>query len=930
MLIYYFGDNRLKMKYITLLILVILFVSGQLNSQQITMKRNNYVTEIKIKINPEYIYSYYLEDNQVKIKFKSSIKLNLTKLPENPFIAEIGSSKDSIVILVNRNIDVFMNKEKDGLKIVLAKDKKFDELLLKSDINPPKMVNTDVNNVDEVAENALIKIDDTINKKQFNKAIDMINNFLKNTSDGFYAIEAYYKLGETYMKLGESSEIYYKRAAEIFDNFTTRYPSYFRYNDALANAALASYDAHDYENALKFYKIILDRQHKVSKGKEALQRMGEIYTKIGQNDRAVEIYMDFIKKYGENTEINNKIGYLYAKMGDFNTAYSYFYDFIESKQFDFVNPDMLFEIAKVLENKKLYNKANEIYQYIYEKHKGDVNAGEAIYRSANIYQNLGNNEAVDKLLLNCKNNYSGDLYGQLCTLQYAEKHVSEENGDYWKSFLNNVINSESSDLRARAHLILLKAFYQEGNTEEALNLIKTIETEYLSSSVIDDEAKLKQDILRKMAEKKLRAGDFDEAKKIIDELKEEFPSAKVEDLIKLKQDILYKMAEDKFKNGDYDSAKNILKAFLNEFPSTEYRKDIEALLAKIENIKENEKMNKFISLMDDRILNIKNYNDYVTFLNYLRTISTNDNYTQVPVDTYIHKVYPEFIKYLYSKGDVEGFTIALLDYISLVGKESVDKNIISNFYKIIEDRIMEDVDSKEYVSAIREYERIKPIGIDREYLEVIDEYISYALFKLGEKEKAKDFLMDKKRSLITKYGKLMDIVINNKIPVDEINKYPISLIKFLINELETVNPILAYSFVSAYKNDDNLTLTSQHNIIERTSDENVRANLLVDFYLTLKNKDKKYKEYFADVFYQAGLVYYDDSNYNGVVDAFGEYESVAKDNDNLAQAYYLMGKSYVNLNKIDLARQYFMRVINSYPTSPLANMAQQELEKISS
>jgi TolA-binding protein len=190
--------------------------------------------------------------------------------------------------------------------------------------------------------------------------------------------------------------------------------------------------------------------------------------------------------------------------------------------------------------------------------------------------------------------------------------------------------------------------------------------------------------------------------------------------------------------------------------------------------------------------------------------------------------------------------------------------------------------------------------------------------------------MDKKRSLITKYGKLMDIVINNKIPVDEINKYPISLIKFLINELETVNPILAYSFVSAYKNDDNLTLTSQHNIIERTSDENVRANLLVDFYLTLKNKDKKYKEYFADVFYQAGLVYYDDSNYNGVVDAFGEYESVAKDNDNLAQAYYLMGKSYVNLNKIDLARQYFMRVINSYPTSPLANMAQQELEKISS
>jgi len=75
----------------------------------------------------------------------------------------------------------------------------------------------------------------------------------------------------------------------------------------------------------------------------------------------------------------------------------------------------------------------------------------------------------------------------------------------------------------------------------------------------------------------------------------------------------------------------------------------------------------------------------------------------------------------------------------------------------------------------------------------------------------------------------MDIVINKKIPIDEINKYPPDMVKFIIDEVKSTDPILAYSFASAYKNDDNITLTSQYEIIKETSDENVRENLVTDF-----------------------------------------------------------------------------------------------------
>ena len=875
------------MKYTVYFFAMFFLFLGTSDSQQITMKRNNYVTELNIKINPDFIYSYYIEGRNANVIFKNKIRVNIADIPENPFIAEINSTVNSVIITVKENIDVFMDKESDGLKIILAKNKRFDELLLKSQINPPKMISTDINNVNEAAENELIKIDEAINKKQYDEAVNLINAFLKTNSEGFYAIEAYYKLGEVYLKLGEKSEIYYKRASEIFDNFTTQYPFYFRYDDALEKAAIASYNAHDYEKALRFYKLVFDRNPSSNKGKKALMKMGEIYANIGQNDRAIRVYLDYIKKFGESQKINNKIGYLYAKMGDFNTAYGYFYDFIKNKQYDFENPDVLFEMAKVLENKKLYELANEIYSFIFEKHKNSVYAGEALYRSAEIYERLGNKNTASKLLLDCKSNYADKYFGQVCALKYAGTHIKLHDGDYWKNFLQSVLNADNNDLRANALYLLLKAYYNEGNIEEAFDTVKSIETNYLTSSVMDDVAKIKQDIL-------------------------------------------YAMAKRKFENGNFEDAKNIIDALLSEFPSTHYRKDTEIIISKINNIEEEEIRKKFLSSLDNSILNIKDYSDYINFLNNLRTMSINDNYTQVPIENYIKKVYPDFINYLYNKGDLEGFIIATLDYMSLVGEESVDPNILNNFSKTIEYNMMEDIDKKEYVSAIREYERIRPIGISNKFLETIDELISYALFKVGEKERAKEFLLKKKNPINTKYGEVMNIIINKKIPLDGINKYSPDLVKFIINDLKSTDSVLAYSFASAYKNDDNLTLTSQYDIIEGTSDENVRENLVIDFYLTLKGKDQRDKKLFADIFYQAGLIYYDDGNYEKVVESLSEYEAAGLDKDNLAQAYYLMGKSYVNLNRIDLARQYFAKIINNFPGSPLTNIAKQELEKISS
>jgi TolA-binding protein len=400
-------------------------------AQQITLKNDKFVTELSIKVNPEYLASYYRGDNNITIRFKSKVKLNLIKLPENPFIEEINSNNNVLNVQIKNNINTYIEKNQNGLTIILAKSKQFDNLL-KTEINPPIMVENDTNIINNEAENMLIKIDDAISRKNYLKAVNMIQEFLKTNPNGFYAIEAYYKLGETYMKMGDTSNRYYEISAEIFDNFTEKYPYYFRYNDALWNAAEASYKSHNYNKSLNYYNMVYEKQPSSDRGKIALYRIGDIYKDIGLYDKAIFTFIDYLNKYDKNNaNIKNIIGYLYAKVNDYVSAYEYFYDFIKQGRFDFEKPDILFEIAKTLENKSLFDDALNVYKYIYTDKKDSTFADDSMFKSAMIYEKKGDYKLTDELLLNCKNSYPNSEGGYSCSLYSANKHLYEKEPDYW-------------------------------------------------------------------------------------------------------------------------------------------------------------------------------------------------------------------------------------------------------------------------------------------------------------------------------------------------------------------------------------------------------------------------------------------------------------------------------------------------------------------
>ncbi|MDY6821213.1 MAG: tetratricopeptide repeat protein [Deferribacterota bacterium] len=856
------------------------------NSQQITIRKNDYVTELQLKVNPEYIDSYYEKDNKVFINFINPIRLNIVNLPDNPFIKSIDNERSSLIVNIKKGVDIYLVKQDNGLDVVLAKSRKFDSLLIKSDINAPKMIGTDINEVDKTLENKLIEIEKKIKNKNYEVALEEIRAFLEENHDGFYAIEAYYKMGDVYMKLGEKSPIYYKRAYEIFGEFIEKYPFYFRYKQALLNAAKAAYKSHNYDEALDLYKKIYDSDFSTNERKEALRKIGRIYENISQYDKALETYMDYIKRYGDNYEINNRIGYLYSRMGDYDSAYNYFYDFIHSGQLGIEDPDVLFEIARVLEGKKKYNRSLDFYNYIFNNFSDYVKADEAMLRSAKINNILGNKEKGNKILRECKDKYPRRDGGYLCALNYARKHIGEHPTEYWEEFLRSLLDSDNEDIRARALYMLLNAYYEEGKLENAYEIAKEIESEYLVSSVIDD-------------------------------------------VDNKKQDILYKLAKQKFREGALNDSERLLNELLDNYPLTKYKKEAKALIKKIEDKRKEIKINKLLAKLNKEIEELDSFNDYQSFLGRMEELSTTDNASYIPFDNLTQKVYPRLLNSLYSKGDNSGFKTYFLDYLSLVGEDNIKNDLLNDFGDIVIDDIQAYIDNDDFVAAINEYEKIENLRFDNKLENRLNELIAYALYNIGEAEKAKNYInkVTKPESI---YGIFVDVVLNKNTNEDVIMNLSIDKAEELLTKLIDENPTLSYSVASIYKKNPNFALEMQYDALKNISDNETYNNIVVDFYTNLRDADEQLQERFYDIFYDAGMVYYDDENYNSTIEALSLFEKFANKDEDLQKAYYLLGESYLNINENDLARQYFSRLINNYPNTPLGELAEQELEKIGS
>ena len=893
---------KTKLKLITILSILVsvyFFYNGYVFSEDIVIKKNKFINELVFGVRSDAIESYFFANNVVHIKFKYSFDLNLKKPIKNDFIDAIVHQDKILLVKVNDNIDVFMKKDERGLRIIFAKIGEFDDLLLKSEIRPPILSESTGIDVDKIGEETLVNIDKKISEKNYASAINLINNFSHNNSSNFYGIEAYYKLGEIYLSMGEEDLRYYKLAYEVFDNFAGMYPSSYRYDDALLNSAESKFNSGKYMEALQSYMVIFEKDIDEEKSKKSLKRIAGIYEIIGQYDKSIEAYKEFLEKYNEDTlEISNKIGFLYTKFNDYSSAFEYFYDFIHSGvDLSEAEPVILLAIAETLVNKNLIDDAIKVYESVYNNYPAYINVDMVIYNAAQLLKNEGKDKKADALLLKAHNEYPDQKGGIFASLEYTEKYLMTQKTDYWEYFLRDVLsNSLNEDIEAQAIMLIVRSYSNLGNYDEALQNIKKLEKEYFNSSVIEDSGIIKQDILLKLAEKAINDKRYEEAEAYAND-------------------------------------------FMNEFPIGKTKKEVLKILDNINNGKlMNKRSNdiKNIRLRLDLLKDEPTYSGYNSLIDEIEAKVAEDKMEgDDPLTSILMEVYQDYMEYLGDKDKLIELSTVGEDLLILFPQSEHYMSIKNKLNQTIRDLIVLGVSKGNYLKVVSFFDNkknwINNMEKDNSYYD-INENVAYAFYKQGDLDKAKRVNINEEITH-SPMSVLLNLVLHDKGVSDaeaDIKGFSGKDIEFLISELGTEKPAVAYNILSFLNQDDNSTISLKYKIMKNTVHKQYRTNYIIDIYSVLKDKDEDLKKKYDDVFFSAGLIHYEDGNFKEVVKALREYETIADSSVNLPQTYYIMARSYMQTGYIKGAKEYFGKVIDRFPDSIYAAMAKNEIGRISS
>lgn len=125
------------------------------------------------------------------------------------------------------------------------------------------------------------------------RKIESLNDIVRK-GEGPYVAEAAYELGRAC--IGQQR---YREGAAALEDFIADYPSSPRYASALNELALAYLNTGDEEKALKYYRMVMDRERNSEAARNAMNGIRTIY--VERND--VETYFRYAERMGIETDL---------------------------------------------------------------------------------------------------------------------------------------------------------------------------------------------------------------------------------------------------------------------------------------------------------------------------------------------------------------------------------------------------------------------------------------------------------------------------------------------------------------------------------------------------------------------------------------------------------------------------------------------------
>lgn len=860
--------------FVNILCTLLLFCSI-LYANDIAIRHTVVSTELKIVVPAENIVSTQKQKNQFIVHFVKPLNITVDSASLGQFIKRVTAEGNLLTIELSADTDVFSKPSDDSLLIVFSPKRKVDNLKLSNEIEKPIISKVDELNKEPLAEAKLSYLDELLADGKSRLALTEVRTQLTKYVDGYYSQEFFFKLGQVYLAMGEKSDKYFLEAAAIFDQFTKEYPDSFRVADAMWKAAEAKERAGVYYESIFGYRKVMGLVPDTETGKMALEKIAKIYFGIGQYDKAIDIYKEYIGKYKERpAKVIGFMGLLFVKQKDFESAYLYFKEILDNGA-DFIElgPEILYAMAESFENKMKYADAINVYTKIYNLFPNDENADMAMY-NAGLLMAKGNKNKMSKQLMEvCKDKYKGKRGALLSALYIANADMNRFSTEYWQEYLSDVLNTDLDiNLKTEGNLFIIQSFFREKRYEVDLNFIAEFEKTYFDSPLLDKVYDIKQQIYIEQARAAFGAAQLDTADEIVSNLIREFPTTVyIEEGEKILENTQFSRIEKMFNEGFF----------------------IETIKA-IEQFYINTKKVHFISQWS----------------------------------TLLDKAYFEYISRLKLNNEQQALLIYLRQYLINIPNGQFVEQLRKDLENLVQSEIIQLVKNKSFVQAVKFYEDNKG-WIDRtkdlKLKDTVEGYIAYSLYKLGETRTASQIVKDigdKKQPSISMVMLLLGMS-DSEFDMNNLSKEDI---KFVVDELKVNEPLRVLMLLDKYQKDVILKNKLKYDVIQ-LFENGERKKKLLALYESVKPLSGDVKRAIADLFLNTGMIYYDERQYVNVISVLNDYFTYSeKTAPGRAQALYIKGVAHLKQDRQDDAKLAFEAVVNDFASSEYLNLAKTALE----
>ncbi|WP_022851955.1 tetratricopeptide repeat protein [Limisalsivibrio acetivorans] len=773
------------MKLIRILI-PLFFLPALLFAEDIYLRQNQFFTELVISDIAAEVDGVSKDNNTITIQFKDPLAADFTGSLNDPFIKRIESGEQSITVYFAQGTDFVFTTEGANVKLVSSKKRELDDIKLGYGIESPIIRKGGEIIEDEESERSLGRVDELIASRNFDEAIVQLEGFLSNQPSEYYRQEALYRMGMAYFHKGEESYKNYVTAAKIFDDFIEMYPDSYRFRDALMRSAESKERAGMYYEAIFGYENIIKLVRDEEMQKLAYRRIAEIYEQLGQYDRAIEARENYVRRFPEAKRVQDAtIGMLQSKRGDSENAFLNFQEFRgENTDFTDLSPEIIYSMGEVFKEKGENQDALRAYSKVFELFPSSEHADLAMYRAAEMNEELGNQDAADSLLVRARDLYPEKTGGLLASIKYADNHLTEKSPADWQKFLDNALKSEDFEVKSQAELVMIKAYYNEGDYDKTL-------------SAIDDFARLN------------------------------YSSPLMEEVFDIKQLIRLKQAERAYEEGKDNVSEQYINALLEEFPDSDYREDAERILQQIKYIRTRAKLdggefNKVISDVENFYAN------------------TERIYEPAIWNSLLDEAYYALSDRYLQNGQLELAQLSAKQYFVHV-EEGEHQEEVRDIYEESLFTIMKgSFDDKRYLDVIRFYDDNSGMingSEDQQFQDKLKAYAAFSLYKLTLPEKSAQ-IMDTIEYTDNPVYKLTNLLLGRGGIDFDVNGLDRETFMFIVDELEKQDVDKAIAVLDRYTKDPMLAEKLKFDITKNIFDDNKREMVLLDIYQDLNSTSK--------------------------------------------------------------------------------------------